>query len=135
MSDVEKIIFIGGNGFIMYIILYIILNGVTFLTYYTIKKVLKNKKDEIILNENNYFDDGTKNYIDKILLKQKTNEKIKAYIFIILLLAFSILIIFDIFNLFSQNIILTIYGIIILLSMYTVIPFFEYFIFPKCKWK
>ena len=135
MSDVEKITFIGGNGFIMYIILYIILNGVTFLTHYTIKKALKNKKDEIILNENNYFDDGTKNYIDKILLKQKTNEKIKAYIFIILLLAFSILIIFDIFNLFSQNIILTIYGIIILLSMYTVIPFFEYFIFQKCKWK
>jgi uncharacterized protein YqhQ len=129
MSDIDKIIKIAGNNTVLYIILYIVLNGVIFLTYLIITKKIKDKKTEINGNssENNTIDNDLQIEIEKVLNKQNKKEKISSFIFLFLLIGFIGIIVIDILKIFPRKILENIYGIIILVSAYTVIPFFEYF--------
>jgi hypothetical protein len=135
---IGDIIFIGGYNPIIYIIMYCILNFLTILFYVFINKIVR-KKEKIIpknTNENNInngLDNDVKIEIEKILNKEKKKEKIAAYIFIIIFFSFIVLILLDLFSIINKIIIHNIYGLITLLSMFTAIQFYEYFVISKIK--
>jgi hypothetical protein len=138
MSNIDKIVLIGGNNIILYIILYISLNSFTILFYIFItniikKRELRNNIKQNKTDENNELDNDIKIKIEKYLNKERLKQKISAYIFLILFIIFIIFIIIDIYNIINKIFVYKIFGIIILLSMYTSIHFYEYFIYSKIK--
>ena len=136
MSNVDKIILIGGKNIVLYIILYFSLNVFTILFYMFInnmarKRKLKNNTKENDIDEKYELDNDIKIKLGKYLTKEKFKQKVMAHIFLLLFWGFIIFIIMDIYNFLNKNIVYNIFGIIILLSMYTSIHFYEYFIVSK----
>jgi hypothetical protein len=83
--------------------------------------------------QNNELTEDLKYKINNILDRHKRHMKISAYIFVILFICFLVILLIDIYKVIQKNIVNNIYGIIILLSMYTSIHFFEYFIVSRKK--
>jgi hypothetical protein len=120
MSNIEKIILIGGDNIILYIILYVSLNAFTILVYMSIKNMIRKRKLKYKLND-------IEMKLEKDFVREKLKQKIFAYIFIVIFFGFIIFVIINIYNLINKNVVYNIYGILILLSMYTSIDFYEYF--------
>ena len=136
MSNIDKIILLGGNNIMKYIILYLSLNTFTILFYRFINNKIRKSELKNNIKENNIdvkyeLDNDIKIELDKYLNREKLKQKIIAYIFLMLFIGFIIFIIMDKYNILNKNIIYYIYGIIILLSMYSSIYFYEYFIISK----
>ncbi|MDR1836225.1 MAG: hypothetical protein LBQ89_01055 [Treponema sp.] len=129
MGDIGKIIFIADGNIFVYILLYCSLNCITVLFYLLVKKEANKHKaktnKQVSINDNeNYNIEDIK--IDKFLRKLEKKERIAAYIFFVLFFCFLFTVGLNLLNKIPERIVFEIYGVIILSSMYTVIPFFEY---------